>query len=378
MRILRFIYDWPPPWDGLAPGPFALTRAQAKLDNQVIVISGGGSLLGKRRDKADIPNVRVVRLARTLPKVGPFFTTAPLVLLAYFYYKIRFCPNVIHGHGHITLWFNLYQFFFGWLSKTPYVLHFHNTAAGREAKVIEQGNKVPILTSLIEWPLHKLSDYLGCLVADKLIFVSEETAAEARRYYGAPLSKIVVLENGVDFSQFSSNTLVERVFKGGQTLMYQGYLKTRKRINLLIKALNFLPASVNLVLIGPSEEAITNLVKSEGLHNRVKLLGYLRNDKTPPYFRGADLFVIPSSYEGFPKAALEALACGLPVLASGFSVDPPVSGLTIESFETAEDLAKAIKGCLDKPQKVDVKSIEKRFDWSVLAKRLQKIYEDLG
>lgn len=368
MRILRFIYDWPPPWDGLAPGPFALTRAQAALGNKLTVICGGGSLLLKKRQTEKIPGVSILRLARTLPHIGPFFTTSPLALLAYFYFKFKFRPEVIHGHGHITLWFNLYRFMFGWLDSTPYVLHFHNTAAGREAKVRSQGGSVPLLTSLVEWPLHKLSDYLGCLVADKLIFVSAETANEAARHYGAKPEKIVVLENGVDCEMFSPDGPVKQEFKTGQTLLYVGALTKRKRVDLLIKAVESLPEDVNLEVIGPGPVS---------LNGRVKFLGYLSNEKTAPYFRGADLAVFPSSYEGFPKVVLEALACGTPVLASGFTVEPPVFGLTVGSFETAEELASAIRNCLERPPKVDVAEIKKRFDWSVLAIRLQKIYENL-
>ena len=377
MKILRLIYDWPPPWDGLAPGPYALTEAQAALGNQLVVVCGGGSLLLKKRLAAEIKNTKVLRLSRTLPKVGPFFTTSPLALLAYFYYKIKFRPDVVHGHGHITLWFNAYRYFFGWLDKTPYILHFHNTAAGREATVLRQGLPIPFLTRFVEWPLHKLSDYLGCLVANKLVFVSLDTAHEAENYYDAQRSKIVVLENGVDTKKFSSEGSKPPVFTNGPVLMYQGSLKPRKRADLLVRSLKHLPSNVNLILIGPKEEAISKVIREEDLSERVKMMGYLKNEDTPPYFRAATLFVLPSSYEGFPKVVQESLACGTPVLASGFSVNPPVSGLVVTSFETAEELAEAIKKQLESPQTVNVAAITKRFDWGVLASRLQETYHEL-
>jgi len=377
MKILRIIYDWPPPYDGLAPAPYALTKSQVALGNEVKVVCGGGSLIFKKRQTADIKNVKITRLPRTLRFIGPFFTTSPLVLLIYWYNKLFWHPDIIHGHGHITLWFNFYKYFLGWLDRTPYILHFHNTAAGREAGVVKSGDKVSIPTRLIEWPLHKLADYLGCLVADKLVFVSEDTAKEAGVYYGPDPAKIFVLENGVDTSLFTAEGVKKEIFKTGKTLLYQGALTKRKRVDVLILALKFLPTDVKLVIVGKKNATLENLVKAEDLEDRVKFVGYVPNEETPTYFRGADLCVSPASYEGFPKVVLESLACGTPVLASGFHVSPSVSGLSLVDFITAEELSKEITKSLADLPKVDVNSITKRFDWSVLALKLQKIYEEL-
>lgn len=378
MKILRFIYDWPPPWSGLAPGPHALTKAQAEAGNELVVICGGGSLLFKSREVAKIKNTKIIRLPRTLPGVGPFFTTAPLALLAYFYYKVKFKPDVVHGHGHITLFFNIYRYFVGWLDKTPYVLHFHNTAAGREKMARTQSGKIPLLTTFVEWPLHKLSDYLGCLVADKLLFVSEDTADEAKEFYLVG-DKSIVLENGVDCETFTPKGEVAQVFGHNPVLLWQGALSKRKRVDLLIRAVSFLKSGVCLLLIGSGSEKdnLERLVNSLNLEDRVKFVGYLANDKTPPYFRRANLAVFPSSYEGFPKVALEALACGIPTLASGFRVDPPVSGLAIASFERPEELSETIQKLMDSPMTVDVDKIVNRFSWETIAGKLQKIYVEI-
>ncbi len=377
MRILRLIYDWPPPFDGLAPAPYALTKAQVALGDTVRVICGGGSLLFKKRRTADIKNVRVARLPRTLRFIGPFFTTSPVALLNYWYNKIFWRPDVIHGHGHVTLCFNIYKYFFGWLDRTPYVLHFHNTAAGREARIVKSGEKVSFGTKFIEWPLHKLSDYLGCIVADELVFVSEDTLSEAEKFYGADRSKATVLENGVDTALFTARSEKKEIFKTGQVLLYQGALTRRKRVDVLIGALKYLDDDVKLVIVGKKNEILENLVKSEDLSNRVKFVGYIPNEETSAYYRGADLCVSPASYEGFPKVVLESLACGTPVLASGFHVSPPVSGLRLINFTTAEELSKEITKSLADLQKVNVDAIKKRFDWLVLAVKLQKIYEEL-
>ena len=114
MNILRLVYEWPPPWDGLTPGPYELTQAQLKLGHQVMVFCGGGFKdLGKiscsrgacpASDKGDAcvaatvvlegPSsekalgLRVFRFPRALKRFSLFLTTSPAVLLGYLFLKL--------------------------------------------------------------------------------------------------------------------------------------------------------------------------------------------------------------------------------------------------------------------------------------------------
>ena len=120
MNILRLVYEWPPPWDGLAPGPYELTEAQQKLGHDVVVFCGGGfKNLGPTKKPHNIFNLEgskikspsnqefenstfkveldievdygcldVFRFPRVLRKLSLFLTTAPSVLLGYLWLKL--------------------------------------------------------------------------------------------------------------------------------------------------------------------------------------------------------------------------------------------------------------------------------------------------
>ena len=282
MNILRLVYEWPPPWDGLAPASYELTQAQVRLGHRVTVFCGGGfKNLGRDKTyekalsqgrtlrKASPGGLRVFRFPRALRYFGLFLTTSPTVLFGYLFLKLTGrAPDLVHGHGHITLWFNLYKLLFGWLDKTPYILHLHITAAGRAAAHQKAGGELDFWTRYFEWPLHKLSDWLGVRVADGIVCVSARVKEEAVKFYRARAAKLVVVENGVNVSRFfleeqpsQGRTLRKLSLEGKdpsfpkgrvfpKRVLYIGALRQRKGVHFLIRALSLLPDGYRLTIVG--------------------------------------------------------------------------------------------------------------------------------
>ncbi len=362
MKILRIAYEWPPPWDGLNPGIYELTQAQIKLGNQVEVFSSKN-------------------FPRALKRFSLFLTTAPAVLFGYLFYRLRGKEiDVVHGHGHITCCFNLYKFLFGWLDKTPYFLHLHITAVGREAAAKERGVRLGFWTKYFEWPLHKFSDRIGCRVADAVIATSKVVKAEAVRFYNADSEKVFVVENGVNTRLFarprktlrvSPSTLRVGELAERRNLLYVGALSRRKNIHLLLEAMKFLPEDYHLTVVGRGEEEYPP-------QDSVKFVGYVEYPQLPKYYQQADVLVLPSSYEGFPKVVLEALSCGVPVLASGFRLQEDIKGLSFLNKLDAKSLAAEIKKIVESGEKVDVEKIHKKYDWLVKVTQIQRIYDRIG
>ena len=449
MNILRLVYEWPPPWDGLTPGPYELTRAQLKLGHKVVVFCGGRFRgLGRAKEApGDSPksgfktdpkaglfsspgSLGVYRFPRALKRFSIFLTTAPAVLLGYLWLRLTGRgPDLVHGHGHITLWFNLYKLLFGWLDKMPYVLHLHITAAGREksrrgkefgskASGIssknyqnlalepnfgELPNSLDFWTKYFEWPLHKFSDWLGVRVADRVVCVSSRVRDEAIEFYGADSKKLVVIENGVNTTLFTplrhSEGVVateespsERSFAPpsraqdddlgpGFDLLYVGALQPRKNAHLLIRAFRFLPDDYHLTIVGRGDEEyedkLRHLVRELRLKGRVKFEGYVEYPQLPSFYQRASIFVLPSSYEGMPKVVLEALACGVPVLASGFDAQNPIGGLEFVKNLDPESLAKRIQEVLDSVVEVDVSKVAEFYSWDREAQELEDMYQSL-
>ena len=354
------VYDWPPPWDGLAPGVYELTEAQRKLGAKVIVLSSHN-------------------LPRAVKYLSLFFTTSPAAFLAYLGYRLRRGVDVVHGHGHITFWFNLYKLFWGWLDEIPYVFHLHITAAGRENRAQKKGSPMDFWTKHLEWPLHKLSDRLGCLVADSILVTSPKIKEEAVKFYGADPQKILVLENGVNTRRFHPPS--KRKATSQITLLYVGVLTPRKNIHLIIEALTLLPNNYHLIIVGRGdstyERYLRDLVKRHKLEKRVVFAGYVEYPKLPVYYRKASVFILPSSYEGLPKVVLEALASGVPTLAAGFEIKEDLRGFVFLYRLDSKQIAQKVREVVDTSLKVDLYEVRRRFDWLVKAQMVEGVYQKI-
>jgi glycosyltransferase involved in cell wall biosynthesis len=104
---------------------------------------------------------------------------------------------------------------------------------------------------------------------------------------------------------------------GLRRLLYVGRLEPNKRVEWLLRVLRELPdASLRLIGDGPSRPAIERLADDFALAHRVAVLGPLPRQSVVAEMREADVFVFPSAYESFGATALEALAVGLPVVAT--------------------------------------------------------------
>jgi len=384
MNILRIVYDWPEPWNGLAPAPYYLSRSQGLLGYNITVLTGGlnGSSI-KKLSFVEYPekNVKVIKLPRALTKhTGPFLTTSPIVLFMYFIQSALGNVELVHGHGHIMLWFNLYKCFFGWIDKTPYVAHFHICAKTRVELAKERGEKFKFLQKFFENPLHILSDWLAVRVADKCIVVSETNKEDFIKSYKADPSKFVVVESGVPTQVFYPEKSKQLGFSS--ELIGVGAISKRKGINLIIEALKYLPNEIIFRWIGPETVSgykleLERLAENLGVRNRVIFEGYIKNDKLPEFLRRSSLYVLPSSYEGFPKVVLEALACGIPALVSGFKAKDDIGGLIYFKSLTPKNIASDIKKIIKDNVKVDIDKIQSQYSWDAKAKEIVKVYNSI-
>ena len=147
---------------------------------------------------------------------------------------------------------------------------------------------------------------------------------------------IYIVSPGVDLEKFKSKNKYKSREKLGlsqtsKILLSVGRLEPIKGYDVLINALSFLNISddfdVRLLIIGGDSksqnelERLNSLKLKHGLSNQVIFLGAIDHDELPIYFSAADVFLMPSAYETFGIAALEASACNLPVIA------PQVGGL---------------------------------------------------
>ncbi|MGC1955623.1 MAG: glycosyltransferase family 4 protein [Gammaproteobacteria bacterium] len=129
--------------------------------------------------------------------------------------------------------------------------------------------------------------------------------------------KLRIVPNYVDVNRFSP-----RPFNSTKhpipTLMFVGRLSAEKNVEGTLDALGILQARVHtvpkLAIVGEGQLKQALLVKASKLGLPVSFLGSVPNEQLPGLLRSADVFILPSLYEGHPKALLEAMSCGLPCI----------------------------------------------------------------
>lgn len=214
------------------------------------------------------------------------------------------------------------------------------------------------------------------------IFVPSKTVKKIlTQYYPKSDPKIVVTPEGVEdvymrpTSKITHNQLIEK------KLVYTGSLYPHKNVKLVIQALTFLP-EFTLAIVGSRtvfQENMRQFVQQQGVQKRVQFLGYLTDDELLKLYRKSYALVFPSLSEGFGLPGLEAMAAGLPVVASDIPIfrevyaeaaaffDPRSVAELVETIRTLEPSRSLL-------QAAGRKRVEK-FNWDTTAQLTVSEYE---
>ena len=164
--------------------------------------------------------------------------------------------------------------------------------------------------------------------ADSLIVSTEQEKEDLVRLYQAAPYKVGVIPAGVDLDLFRPVAREEARRMLGLTekrgILYVGRVEPLKGLDILLEAVARLddPGDTRLLIVGGASTFDTELNRLQsltselGISHMVTFTGAVPQDELPNYYGAADIFVLPSHYESFGLAALEAMACGIPVVAS--------------------------------------------------------------
>ena len=194
-----------------------------------------------------------------------------------------------------------------------------------------------------------------------------------------------IIPNGMDFE------LIDSISPSLETsdIIFAGRFIREKNVDLLIEAVALLTINlpdIRAVIIGdgPEREILQAMVRNKGLEKNVRFAGFLPEPgELISLMKASRVFVLPSIREGFGMAALEAMACGLPIV----TVDHPrnatrdliTTDTGIVTGLSAESLAGAIQECLDKHMSCheSCRSQAKKYDWEFIVDRLERYYHSL-
>lgn len=205
--------------------------------------------------------------------------------------------------------------------------------------------------------------------------------------------KIDLITNGVDQNLFYPAQNSGFRIQNSETiqLLFVSRLMPQKGIETLIDACGILKEKgitnfkLSVVGDGHLKSKMFSLIDKYSLENNVDHLGWKSLEELPDIYRNSDLFILPSSMEGMPSVVLQAMSCGLPIVATnvdGFKevVEDNVNGFLVE-YKNAEKLSEAIEQLIKSKNlrdKMSKESIEKskRFSWESIAKKYLELYID--
>lgn len=229
--------------------------------------------------------------------------------------------------------------------------------------------------------------------ADRIITPSEYTANELVRVGAARRDKIRVIPLGVDIPSrpnpdFDPQQERERwAGKGNELILVVGVVQARKNTLGAIQALNRLPARYHMALAGGDGygcEPVHDFIHTSGLRERVHVLGYVSEATLQSLYRASSLLFVPSFEEGFGLPVLEAMARGLPVVASNTSSLPEVGGDAVLYVDPNDDAAMASeirRGVEDGDlrNQLIAKGLDRAalFSWRRTAECTMAVYNDL-
>ena len=208
--------------------------------------------------------------------------------------------------------------------------------------------------------------------------------------------EVVVIPNGIDLNRFERLSRAEvrnelQIKEGERTILFVGRLHPVKGVKHLIRAMPLIGQAapgVTLILLGDGEERqdLEALTRKLNLENFITFKGRVPNAETPRYMIASDILVLPSLSEGFPVVVLEAMACGLPIVATDVRGLPEIivsgeNGFIVKP-EKPEAIAEKALQLLGNDQLrhaigANNRHKVKQYSWDNVAADLEAVYDSL-
>jgi D-inositol-3-phosphate glycosyltransferase len=304
--------------------------------------------------------------------------------------------DVVHAHYWLS----------GWVAElarrywdTPFVQMFHTTAHMKNA-VAAAANRESDLRLRTERRLLTL--------ADGLIAANPDERADLIWRMGVPTEKICTIPPGVDLDLFRPLPRDEARAATGvgpdeRVVLFVGRIDPIKGIDTLIDAAEIIlargpaAAAPTFVVVGGDLAengepvgplaAVADAITARGITGHFRLVGSQPQNRLPLYYAAADVVAVPSRYESFGLVAVEALASGVPVVASRagglrFTVEDGLSGLLVKP-QSPEALARGLTEILDDDRlratmAAAARPSVVRYDWPNIARQVMHVYRRLA
>jgi glycosyltransferase involved in cell wall biosynthesis len=230
--------------------------------------------------------------------------------------------------------------------------------------------------------------------ATKLLALSKSEENEYLEM-GVPLQKIIIVPNGIDLSKFKNlpqrgNFKRKFLIKNAEkVILFLARIHEQKGIDLLLVAFSKLIKSypnVKLVFVGPDDGYLIKaqkLIQELSINEKTKFVGPLYNTDKIEAFIDADVYVLPSKYEGFPNTVLEALLCGTPIIVTtGCGISDILKDVGYVVSNNAMELEHTLNLVLSKDKDINmiqkgINLVENNYDLDLILKKIEDIYKGI-
>ncbi len=223
---------------------------------------------------------------------------------------------------------------------------------------------------------------------DHIIAVSNDMKEKVVQEYGVERKKVTVIPNGIDPKKFFQTNKLDAQKQcglelGSKYILALSRLSPEKGLDSLIKA--FLEVSrqdTTLLIVGdgPLKNKLEEMVRDLGISKRVLFFGAVPHEETVKWYNAADVFCLPSLWEGCPNVVIESLASGTPVVASNVGGIPDLIpndsyGILVPAGDPVS-LARALDNALNKEwDREKIAKFGSRNTWDHVAGQVIEVFE---
>lgn len=377
MKILFINYEFPPLGGGGGTTSKYLAKALVKQGQGIKILTAGYQNLSSKEeiDGYEIIRVKCRRKLESQCSQREMFSFVSNAIKPMFKIIDEWKPDMVH------IFFALPTGPLGYLAKKlrnmPYIVYL-------------LGADVPgFLTNEMDWE-HKLLNGISKQIwskANGVVANSQGLADLGNKTF--PDIPIEVITNGINLEDF--NNIENSKTDKNLNLLFVGRLVPQKGLLTLLKSIDVLvndkgQKNIKLKIIGEGSERkkAEQYIEDKKINDNIQFVGWVKLEELNSFYNSADIFVLPSTFEGMPSVVLQAMACGLPIIStkvfgSEDLVCNDLNGYLLEVGDYRE-IAKKID-CLSKDKnkinKMGEESLRivQKYTWDNIAKKFINYYK---
>ena len=287
--------------------------------------------------------------------------------------------DVIHDNQSLAYELLFFQ------KKKPLITTIHHPISFDLAYQLQSTNDIFLKLLMRRWHSFLVMQKFVAKRLKKIVVPSNSSIDDIKDEFRVDKNKMERVMNGIDLNVFYPDSKIKKIpFKLVTVASADVPLKG---LDYLLKALSDLAevySDISLSIIGEQKKGghTERLIKKLNLEKRVNFFSNLTQEDLRKTYCEAELAIIPSLYEGFGFAAIEAMACGVPLISSSGGALPEVikdTGIIIPP-KNVKEIYNSVDYLLSSPhsaKKLAEKGLQRaksKFSWSAIAKQLEKVY----